>query len=178
MGRYWVTEAHAHRGHLASDDWLTPPWMVTLLGPFDLDPCAADPRPWDIAETHYTEADNGLIKPWHGCVWMNPPFGRGLDQWVRRLASHGNGMAILPLRSTDTRWFHEAIWQRADAVLFIRGRLRFYGPDRRESGPCPHASIIVAYGRISADRLWSASQTRQQQTFSQGRYLNLWTLGT
>lgn len=25
--------------------WLTPPWMLDMLGPFDLDPCAAVGRP-------------------------------------------------------------------------------------------------------------------------------------
>jgi len=28
---------------------LTPRWIIDALGPCDLDPSAADPRPWDCA---------------------------------------------------------------------------------------------------------------------------------
>lgn len=30
---------------MKSDIWLTPPHILDALGPFDLDPCAPDPRP-------------------------------------------------------------------------------------------------------------------------------------
>ena len=51
----------------ASNDWLTPRYILAALGPFDLDPCAApDPRPWPTAAKHFTEADNGLAHLWHG----------------------------------------------------------------------------------------------------------------
>lgn len=28
------------------DEWLTPPWLLSRLGSFDLDPCASVNRPW------------------------------------------------------------------------------------------------------------------------------------
>lgn len=40
--------------------WLTPRYVLDLLGQFDVDPCAATVRPWDCARINYTEADNGL----------------------------------------------------------------------------------------------------------------------
>ncbi len=46
----------------------TPRWIITRLGPFDLDPCAAHPRPWDCATANYIETDDGLRRRWHGRV--------------------------------------------------------------------------------------------------------------
>ena len=45
---------------------ITPRWIIEVLGPFDLDPAAADPRPWDCAAVNYTERDDGLRQPWFG----------------------------------------------------------------------------------------------------------------
>jgi len=52
---------------------LMPRWIIEALGPFDLDPCAADPRPWNCAEVNLTEVDDGLRGRWSGRVWLNPP---------------------------------------------------------------------------------------------------------
>src|SRR5258708_276631 len=71
---------------------LSPRWIIDALGPFDLDPCAADPRPWDCAEINLTQADAGLRGSWTGRVWLNPPFDRyQVGKWIRRLAEHGHG---------------------------------------------------------------------------------------
>jgi phage N-6-adenine-methyltransferase len=153
MGRYWVPNGHRH---LASDEWLTPPWMLEKLGPFDLDPCAPTVSKWGIANKHYTIKDDGLSKEWTGKVWLNPPYGRMLNKWIVKLANHNNGIAIFPLRSTDSGWFHDSIWDKCDAILFVRGRIRFYTPEGIEGGPCPHASIIVAWGENNAIKLKSS----------------------
>ena len=62
----------------ATNVWLTPKWVIDKLGPFDLDPCAADPRPFDIGQrVNLVERDNGLRQHWppEMFVWMNPPYG-------------------------------------------------------------------------------------------------------
>lgn len=66
--------AHERDARDGKDEWLTPPEIIRALGEFDLDPCAPIVRPWDMAKAHYTELDNGLIRPWHGRVWLNPPL--------------------------------------------------------------------------------------------------------
>ncbi|MBX3579991.1 MAG: hypothetical protein KF723_22535, partial [Rhizobiaceae bacterium] len=43
---------------------ITPRFIVDATGPFDLDPCAADPRPWDCAAANITEAEDGLATAW------------------------------------------------------------------------------------------------------------------
>jgi hypothetical protein len=71
--------------------WLTPPYILEALGEFDLDPCASLHRPWDTARKHYTVEDNGLMQEWAGRVWLNPPYGPGMDKWLNRLAEHSGG---------------------------------------------------------------------------------------
>ncbi len=77
---------------------------------------------------------------------MNPPYGRETGRWLRKLADHGNGIALTFAR-TETAMFHAEVWNRADAILFLRGRLRFYGVDGK---PAPNTaaapSCLIAYG--------------------------------
>lgn len=109
-----------------TDEWLTPPRIIEALGPFDLDPCAPVARLWDTAKQYYTIEDDGLSKPWHGRVWLNPPFNRyQAPHWLRKMAEHGNGIALIPAR-TETAMFYEWVWGKADAVLFMRGRPHFH----------------------------------------------------
>lgn len=144
-----------------SEVWLTPAKLIHLLGPFDLDPAAApEPRPWPIASRHYTKADNGLLRPWSGRVWLNPPYGGPgiVEPWVQRLADHGDGILLIFSR-TETEWFHDQIWSRASAILFLRGRLHFHYPDgRRAKGNAGAPSCLAAYGHINAERLAMAQQ--------------------
>lgn len=134
------------------DEWLTPPEITDALAPFDLDPCAPLRRPWQTAAQHYTVEDNGLVKPWHGLVWCNPPYSTA-DKWLSRLASHGDGIALLFAR-TDTDSFHTYVWPHASLLLFIRGRLRFHLSDGRRSKDNAGApSVLVAYGTRAAHRL-------------------------
>jgi hypothetical protein len=88
---------------MRSDVWLTPPEILDALG--DLDPCAApEPRPWSTARLHYwTPRHNGLLEPWRGRVWLNPPYSREAVRWLRRMAAHGDGIALTFAR-TETTW--------------------------------------------------------------------------
>ena len=110
---------------MKNDEWLTPPEILRALGTFDLDPCAPVVRPWETATNHYTVMDDGLSKPWVSRVWCNPPFGREAVKWLRRMADHGNGIALIPAR-TETAMFYETVWGVADAILFIKGRPHFH----------------------------------------------------
>src|SRR5215218_4718861 len=130
---------------------LTPKWLLDALGPFDLDPCAADPRPWDCAATNITRAQNGLRVPWFGRVWLNPPFDRyQVGTWMERLAEHGDGIALLHAR-TEARWFRP-VWESSAGILFLDRRIKFCRPDGSEheanSGAPP---VLVAFGKSNAE---------------------------
>jgi len=143
-----------------TDVWLTPPALIDALGgadSFDLDPCAAIDQPWPTAAQHYTEADNGLLLPWFGRVWLNPPYSTALvARFLGRMTAHGRGVALVFAR-TETEPFHRFAWQAASGMLFLRGRLNFHRPDGRRAdanGGAP--SVLIAYGADDCEMLADA----------------------
>lgn len=146
-----------HSAAAGTDVWLTPPEILAALGgpeSFHLDPCAPLDRPWDMARQHYTVEDNGLIRPWHGRVWLNPPYQNNvLARWMGRMADHAHGIALIFAR-TETQVFHETVWRAADALLFLEGRLHFHdaaGVRAKANAGAP--SVFCAYGADDAEML-------------------------
>lgn len=138
---------------MKNDEWLTPPEIINSLGKFDLDPCSPVVRPWDTAKHHLTVIDDGLSKPWHGRVWCNPPFGREAVNWLRRMANHNDGVALIPAR-TETAMFYETVWGVASGVLFIKGRPHFHFVCGRRAQFNSGAPIcLVAYGENNLNAL-------------------------
>lgn len=145
-----ATRGHNHDPRLGkswSTTWLTPPEIIRALGPFDLDPCAApEPRPWPTASRHVSLPDDGLACPWDGRVWLNSPYGRETWRWLERLAGHGDGIALIFVRS-DVAAFQGLVLGRAHGLLFFQGRIRFCRADgTRASINAPAPSCLVAYG--------------------------------
>jgi hypothetical protein len=95
----------------------------------------------------------GQMLPWDGRVWLNPPYSLKLLQtFMRRMADHNHGTALI-FAKTETRVFFETVWNRASAVLFIRGRLSFHTSDGVTAENAPAPSVLVAYGVDDADIL-------------------------
>lgn len=153
MTRFGGIGGH-HGARAKTETWLTPRAILATLGPFDLDPCAAPiPRPWPTAQTHYTApGQNGLLLPWFGRIWLNPPYGRSLPRWMGRMAEHGRGTALIFARTETLTWVRH-VWERADAVLFIHGRLNFHKPDGTLAGNSGAPSALIAYGPEDVERL-------------------------
>ena len=153
-----VFRAWSHeRSKTGKCEWLTPPDVLRSLGEFDLDPCAPVHRPWPTAKQHYTVLENGLLQPWFGRVYLNPPYGRETGKWLARLAHHGNGIALIFSR-TETLMFFEYIWNKAAAILFLRGRLTFFNQDGTKPPNSSGApSCLVAYGRHNVESLAESS---------------------
>ena len=143
----------SHQKNGGHDEWLTPPEIVKALGEFDLDPCSPVVRPWDTATKHFNVHDDGLAQDWTGRVWLNPPFGREAVKWLRKMAEHGNGVALIPAR-TETAMFYECVWNVAQAVCFMKGRPHFHYVDGRRAAANSGAPIcFVAYGWQNAHAL-------------------------
>jgi len=134
-----------------SQNHITPKWMIDRLGPFDLDPCAADPRPWDCARINWTV--DGLIRVWFGLVYLNPPFNRyEVGKWITKLAQHNNGIALTHARC-EAEWF-EPIWDHAAAILFMADRIHFHRPDgSRQSANSGAPPVLCAFGDLAVLRL-------------------------
>lgn len=134
-------------------DWLTPPEILRPLGTFDLDPCSPIVRPWPTATVHFTIEDNGLAKSWFGNVWLNPPYGREIDDWMKRMYEHNQGVALVFAR-TETQFFQRYVFGGADSILFLEGRVNFCntaGMRSRMNAGAP--SCLVAYGMANSYRL-------------------------
>jgi hypothetical protein len=139
-----------------TNDWLTPRPLLQRLGPFDLDPCGCVGMPWPTATTTYFLPEHdGLIEPWFGRVFCNPPYGPNVGDWARRMAEHGNGIMLIFARTETTTWQRD-IFPFADATLLLAGRVRFCLPsgERGKSGTAP--SALLAYGQANVDALRNA----------------------
>lgn len=136
-----------------SNDWLTPPEIVAALGQFDLDPCAHPRQFYQTAKRMIAPPLDGLADGWKGRVWLNPPYGSELREWISRLAKHGNGIALVPGRTDVESWFWPFVWEAADAILFLRGRLYFHQPDGSTKGNAGHGSVLAAYGKTNVRAL-------------------------
>lgn len=140
----------------ASDEWYTPRYIFDALSvTFDLDVAA----PWGggpHVPARSWNAQHGLELPWHGFVWMNPPFGgrNGLVPWLDRFFAHGNGIALTPDR-TSAPWWQDAN-RKADATLFIAGKVRFIRPDGTEGKSPGTGTTLFAAGDRAVAALASA----------------------
>jgi phage N-6-adenine-methyltransferase len=132
--------------HFRSDssEWATPADLFARLdaqnGPFTLDPCATPENAKCAA--YFTRADDGLAQPWTGRVFLNPPYGREIGQWVKKAHEAARTTAevvvcLLPAR-TDTRWWHEHC--AGAEVDFLPGRLRF--GNATCGAPFPSAVVV------------------------------------
>lgn len=133
------------------DTWATPASFMDVLharfGEFDLDPCcvpATAKAPW-----YFTPEVDGLMQPWHGKVFMNPPYGRGIGNWVAKAHMEGLSGAqvycLIPAR-TDTTYWHDYVMTEATWVGLIRGRLRFERtPLGRGHNAAPFPSAVVLF---------------------------------
>lgn len=145
------------------DEWLTPPFILEALGPFDLDPCAPVNPPWMMAKRHLTEIDDGLLAPWgeDEFVWLNPPYGQQTWRWLDRLAVHPAGGIALIFARTETSGFFESVWKKAGSLLFLEGRLFFHHVDGRRAAHNSGApSVLVGYGDRSMKRLAEVADDR------------------
>jgi phage N-6-adenine-methyltransferase len=146
------------------DDYGTPPDFWQRLDDefhFQLDAAAWD---WNAkAPAWLTVFEDSLTLDWRWVceevlgvplvVWLNPPYGSQLKVWLKRLAEHGNGIALVPARTEVESWFWPYVWEAADTVLFLRGRLYFLTPEGEERGNAGHGSVLVAYGYQASERL-------------------------
>jgi len=129
----------------AVDDWWTPPGIFDALGvEYDIDVCAPEHSNGHVpAKRFLRPIDDGLAVEWgDSFVWCNPPY-KGAGAWMRRLAEHGNGIALTFAR-TDTRWVQEVL-PKTGAICLIAGRLSFLKGGAK-SGTSGAPSMLWGFG--------------------------------
>jgi len=128
-----------------SEEWPTPRAFFEALAAefhFTLDPCAT---PDNAKCAHYfTKEQDGLKQDWaRHIVFCNPPYGRHMRDWARKCyeaSRDGATVVLLAHARTDTRWFHDWVYGKAE-LRFVRGRLKF--GDGQQSAPFP--SVVAVY---------------------------------
>lgn len=95
------------------DEYYTPPYIIDaarrVLGQIDIDP-ASNERANKVvrAARIFTLADDGLVQPWRGRLWCNPPFSTPkpfVDKLIAEYdAGHVSAGIILVNNGTETAW--------------------------------------------------------------------------
>lgn len=138
-----------------SDGWYTPTWMVDaarlVLGSIDTDPatCAAA-QAIVQAKTWYTATENGLVQPWHGRVWCNPPYSDPLP-WVARMTAlyqaHTIDAGMMLLNCSCSPSWAQLLWRHATAVCLLGKRINFWHPTKTNAnGSYDRDSAVFYFG--------------------------------
>ena len=130
-----------------TDDWATPQYLFDEWDAkygFDLDAAASQSNHkcenWFGLDHPELSRRDGLAQEWTAkAVWVNPPYGRVLNEWVGHASKQSNPVVMLLPARTDTRWFHSYCLNQR--ITFIKGRVKFGG----SSFGAPFPSMIVEF---------------------------------
>ncbi len=128
-----------------SNEWETPTDLFNELNAkyhFGLDACATKENA--LCDKFFTIKENALWQDWSGFgnVFMNPPYGRHIKDFIRKAYEESKKgiivVCLIPAR-TETAWFHDYCLPFGE-IEFIRGRLRFSGS--KINAPFPSMIVI------------------------------------
>ena len=117
-------------------------------GSIELDPCTSSDNPVG-AERFYCPPLDGANLVWDaGTIFVNPPYSKARERWVRRCiqaGSAGSSVVLLIPAATDTRIFQQAV-STSSGVVFIKGRVKFgvLRPNRRQAA-ASHPSALIGW---------------------------------
>lgn len=142
----------------ATDEWYTPPHVFEAMGcRFDLDVAAPGRLDWIPINDRFITS-NSLEQDWIGFVWMNPPFGgrNGLVPWMNKFIDHGNGVALVPDRTSAPWW--QCAAPRMNALLFVSPKIQFIGADGKRGKSPAQGTTLMAIGTRGAAALRMAER--------------------
>lgn len=127
-------------------EWETPPALfrhLNLIHNFTLDVCASNENA--KCDRYFTKEHDAFSEEWHGVCWMNPPYGKNIELWMKKAyqsSQKGATVVCLIPSRTDTRWWHA--YAMKGKITYIRGRLAF-GKNKDFSKKAPFPSAIVVF---------------------------------
>lgn len=142
---------------LTSNDYYTPSWIFAELKlTFDID-VASPPNgpPFTPCRKYFTQLDDGLIQPWTGSVFMNPPFSNP-GMWVAKWLDHANGIALLPF--SKSAWF-DKLWDSQAAIVRLPWNLKFNDP-KGGGGSIFLACLLAGLGEANINALHNIGKVR------------------
>lgn len=149
------------KAHVANNsgnnEWYTPKEYIDsarkVMGSIDLDPASSEIANKIVnAKTFYTKEDSGLNNVWFGNIWMNPPYAQPLiTEFCEKIVTESYNQAIILVNNaTETKWF-SMLFEKASAVCFVRGRIRFFSPDGRRGDAPLQGQAIVYVGEKTGE---------------------------
>jgi hypothetical protein len=124
------------------------PVRAALGGIIGLDPCTTPDNPVG-AERFFCPPADGAALPWDsGSIFVNPPYGKARERWVRKCLTAGfagSTVILLIPAATDTGVFQQALGS-AQSVVFIQGRVKFgvTRPNQRQAA-ASHPSALIGW---------------------------------
>ena len=145
-------------------EWYTPKQYIEsarkVMGSIDLDPASSKEAQKIVrAAKYYDSKADGLTKKWKGNIWLNPPYNI-VRQFVDKLLDSTFDQAIVLVNNaTETEWFAR-LAERASAMVFHLGRIRFATPESEGEGttPCMQGQVFVYFGPTTEKFLEEFSQ--------------------
>lgn len=137
------------------NEWYTPPDYIEAareaMGSIDLDPASCETAQANVKAQRYFDIDaNGLDKPWHGNVWLNPPYSKDLvGLFAAKVVEESRRFEqaiVLVNNATDTAWFHQLV-SVAAAACFFRGRIRFLDKTGKPANTPVQGQVAIYVGK-------------------------------
>jgi phage N-6-adenine-methyltransferase len=137
-----------------NDRWFTPPEIIErakeVLGSLDLDP-ASEPlaNAFINAPAFYTAEQNGLLHPWYGKIWCNPPYSAALikkftAKFLEEYLSGNLTEGIMLTNSgTDTQW---NLPLSKGVQAYTVGRISFLQPDGTKKATGSRGQCFTYFG--------------------------------
>jgi ParB family chromosome partitioning protein len=116
------------------------------MGGIDLDPASCAAANLIVKATrYYTQEQNGLALPWHGNIWLNPPYGRSakmqgqhkstIGLFIEKCltsytAGHVTQAIILATTEVNAKWFYP-LWHYP--ICIPDHRVSFLVPIKQEN---------------------------------------------
>lgn len=144
-----------------NNEWYTPKRFIDsvrdVLGTIDLDPASNVIAQETVqATTFYDVESDGLSAEWHGRVFMNPPYARGLiGEFVDKLlAEYNSGRVnqaiVLVNNATESGW-SQKLGSIANGLCHVAGRIKYDTPGGLESGSPLQGQVFWYLGEHAAE---------------------------
>lgn len=147
----------------ASDEWRTPEDFFVALDAefgFDADMAASEENCWKEnywgPDHRLTDRRNSLVFRWPTVCWLNPPYSKCREFIAKAAeeATKGSTVVCLVPSRTDTRWWHEHVWDRRShlpwpgvEIRFVKGRLKFGGAP----AGAPFPSVVIVFRPVKVN---------------------------
>ena len=137
-----------------TDEWYTPDAILDkarlVLGEIELDPASCLIAQDRVkAKNFFTEETNGLLQPWKGKIWCNPPYSAALikkftAKFLQEYQSGNMTEGIMLTNSgTDTQW---NLPLSKGIQAYTIGRISFLQPDGTQKATGSRGSLFTYLG--------------------------------